>query len=74
VSGPRRPLVLVLIALALVVTFVAGTMVASGSPASAPAAPAALTPGQWAAMQTSNWLMTTQVFRGVFLPIVMKKY
>jgi hypothetical protein len=71
-SGLKRPVSVALIVLLLVVAFVAGTMVASGSPATAPAAPAALTPGQQAALQTSNWLMTTGVEYVAFLPTVMR--
>lgn len=70
-SGLKRTLTITLIVLALVVAFVAGTMVAAGSPAAAPAAPQALTPEQWAAVQTSNWLMTTQMEDyAAYLPIV----
>jgi hypothetical protein len=70
-SGLKRSLTITLIVLTLVVAFVAGTMVAAGSPAAAPAAPRALTPGQWAAMQTSNWLTTTQVEDyDTYLPII----
>ena len=59
-------------ALVVVMTIVTGKLVASGRQARAPAAPAALTPGQWAAVQTSNWLVTTQVPRTFFLPIVVR--
>jgi hypothetical protein len=66
----RRPITIALIVVAMLVAFAAGTMVASGSPA---AAPAALTPGQQVAVQTSNWLMTTGVTYFVFLPLVLRQ-
>jgi hypothetical protein len=67
----KRRVTVALIVLAMVVAFAVGTMVASGSPS---AAPAALTPGQQVAVQTSNWLMTTGVYRFAFLPIVLRNY
>jgi hypothetical protein len=69
-NGLKRHVTLALIVLALVVAFMAGTMVASGSPAPAPAA---ITPEQWVAVQSSNWLMTTQVKNDVFLPTVVRQ-
>jgi hypothetical protein len=71
VSGRPRPLAVALIVLALVVAFTAGTVVASGSPAHTPAA---LGSGQQAALQTSNWLMTTQVYDIIFVPIIVRNY
>jgi hypothetical protein len=72
-SGLKRTLIITLIVLALVMAFVAGTMAAAGSPAAAPEAPQALTPGQWAAVQTSNWLMTTRLEDyAAYLPIVVR--
>jgi hypothetical protein len=65
----KRPVTVALIVLAMLVAFTAGTMVASGSPA---AAPAALTPGQQVAVQTSNWLMTSAVNYLAFLPIILR--
>jgi zinc transporter ZupT len=67
----NRPITAVLIVVAMLVAFAAGTMVASGSPA---AAPEALTPGQQVAVQTSNWLMTTGVTYTAFLPLILRQY
>jgi hypothetical protein len=62
----KRPAILAVVVLALVVAFAAGTM-------AAPSSPAALTPGQSAAVQTSGWLATSRVEYVGFLPLVIRQ-
>lgn len=64
-----RALTILLIVVIIVVAFWAGTTAASGSD---PAAPQALTPAQWAAVQAANSLLLDQGPASTYLPIVLR--
>ena len=64
-----RTLTILLIVAGLVLAFLAGTMTATGS---APAAVQSLTPGQLAALQTSNALLLEQGPVSTHLPLVLR--
>ncbi|MFN2289869.1 MAG: hypothetical protein ACK2UC_01640 [Anaerolineae bacterium] len=65
----KRALTILLIVAIMVLAFWAGTTVASGSDA---AAPQALTPAQWAAVQAANSLLLDQGPTSIYLPVVLR--
>lgn len=65
-SRLKRIAILAVAILALLVAFTAGTM-------AAPTSPAALTPGQLAAVQASGWLATSRVEYASFLPLIVRQ-
>ena len=62
-------MIILLIAAAMVLAFLAGTVTASGS---GPAAVTALTPGQWAAVQAANGLLLDQGPANTYLPLLQR--
>ena len=65
----KRAMTILLIVVIMVLAFWTGTTVASGSD---PAAPGALTPAQWAAVQASNALLLDQGPANIYLLLVRR--
>ncbi len=68
-NASKRSLIILLIVVAMVLAFLLGTVSVTGS---VPAAPEALTPAQWAALQAANWLLLDQGPVGTYLPVVLR--
>jgi hypothetical protein len=66
---PRNALSILLIAAAILLAFLAGTVTVAGS---SPTAIHALTPGQWAAVQASNALLLDEGPTSTYLPLVLR--
>jgi hypothetical protein len=70
-SQTRRTLTILLIVVGLVLAFLAGTVTAT---VGAPEAIQALTPGQWAAVQSSNALLLDQGPVSAYLPVLLRNH
>jgi hypothetical protein len=68
-NASKLSLPILLIVLAMVSAFVLGTVSVTGS---VPAAPKALSPGQWAPLQVANSLLLDQGPVGTYLPVVIR--
>lgn len=68
-KGTMRAFTILLIVVAIVVAFFAGTATVAST---APAAPQALTLVQWAALQASNLLLLDQGPSSTYLPVVLR--
>ena len=68
-NGTVRALTILLIVTALAGAFLLGTTTATGT---VPAAPQALTPAEWAAIQASNSLLLDQGPFSTYLPVVLQ--
>lgn len=69
-NDSKRYLTILLIVVAMVLAFLAGTTTASSS---LPSTPQAVTLPQWAAIQTSNALLLDQGPVSVYLPVVLRQ-
>ena len=68
-NASKRSLLILLIVVAMVSAFLLGTVSVTGS---VPAAPEAVRPGQWAALQAANSLLLDQGPFGTYLPAVLR--
>lgn len=68
-NGTMRGFTISLIVVALVGAFLLGTTTATST---GPAAPQALTPAEWAAVQASNSLLLDQGPFNTYLPVVLR--
>jgi hypothetical protein len=70
-NATKYAFTILLLVVAMVLAFLAGTATAEGIK---PSAAEALTPGQWAAVQAANALLLDEGPVTVYLPIVLRAY
>ncbi|MFN2243941.1 MAG: hypothetical protein ACK2U2_16730 [Anaerolineae bacterium] len=69
-NARKRWLTILLIVVAMALAFLVGTATVTGT---VPSAPQAVTPAQWAAIETANSLLLDQGPVGVYLPVVLRR-